>query len=213
MLLVREQGIKTLLQISAEEFPELHTTNIVPKHREGRKKTSSRLGWHRRDAKGPPPTAAPLPQPINDVLCFSKINLIQCTSDFVLHVLENKVTQQLFNHLSSLQGRCSTRVPLTTTARALPALRSPGNPWDSASAPIPAAWALLLLSPPSPSLQAMGALCTTRGQLLSSSAEMENASPKLPGQRPSPGAAPRARSVPQDNQQSRALCSGVTLNF
>lgn len=33
---------------------------------------------------------SPLPQPINDVLCFSKINLIQCTSDFVFHVLKKK---------------------------------------------------------------------------------------------------------------------------
>lgn len=96
---MREQWNKTLLQISAAaEFPELHTTNIVKSTGRG-KKGSSRLGWHRRDVKGAPPTAVPLPQPINDVLCFSKINLVQRTSDFVLHVLENKGTQQLFNHL------------------------------------------------------------------------------------------------------------------
>lgn len=43
---------------------------------------------------------SPLPQPINDVLCFSKINLIQCTSDFVFHVLQKKERNQTFSHIT-----------------------------------------------------------------------------------------------------------------
>lgn len=94
---MREQGIKTLIQISAtEEFPELHTTEIVPQHREG---TTKQLEAGVA-LQGPPPTAGPLPQPIHDVLCLSKINLIQCTSDFVFHVLEKKAAQQLLSALS-----------------------------------------------------------------------------------------------------------------
>lgn len=31
-----------------------------------------------------------LPQPINDVLCLAEVDLVQCTSDFVFHVLEEK---------------------------------------------------------------------------------------------------------------------------
>lgn len=41
-----------------------------------------------------------LPQPIHDVLCFSKINLIQCTSDFVFHVLEKKSMRSVFRAFS-----------------------------------------------------------------------------------------------------------------
>ena len=50
---------------------------------------------------------SPLPQPINDVLCFSKINLIQCTSDFVFHVLEKKVRNRIFSHVSCFQEWCT----------------------------------------------------------------------------------------------------------
>lgn len=52
---------------------------------------------------------SPLPQPINDVLCFSKINLIQCTSDFVFHVLKKKKKErnQTFSHVSLFQERCT----------------------------------------------------------------------------------------------------------
>lgn len=148
LLLLRDQGIKTLLQISAaDEFSELHTTNTVPKHREG-KKSSSRLGWHHRDAKGPPPTAVPLPQPINDVLCFSKINLIQCTSDFVLHVLENKVTQQLFSHLSCLQPQG----PCDHSTQSIPSTQTPLGPSPCSH---PSTLGFVPALPSSPSLQAL----------------------------------------------------------
>lgn len=34
-----------------------------------------------------------LPQPVDNVLCFSKVDLIQRASDFVFHVLEREVSQ------------------------------------------------------------------------------------------------------------------------
>lgn len=52
-----------------------------------------------------------LPQPIHDVLCFSKINLIQCTSDFVFHVLEKKSMRPVFRPFSCLQDS-GTYTPL-----------------------------------------------------------------------------------------------------
>lgn len=34
-----------------------------------------------------------LPQPVDDVLCFSKVDLIQRASDFVFHVLGRELSQ------------------------------------------------------------------------------------------------------------------------
>lgn len=65
---------------------------------------------HHGGAKNQP--ESPLPQPINDVLCFSKINLIQCTSDFVFHVLDKKEESRSSVTFSGITVLCIWRVRL-----------------------------------------------------------------------------------------------------